>query len=73
MFGGINGIGRFFGLLAQLVHKVLQIRKEHAAQERYDAAERDPAGAFIDRYGVRPDETDKTASPETDPGERNKK
>ena len=78
MFGGINGIGKFLGLLTQLVQKLLRFRKEQAAQKKYDASERDPAGAFIDRYGghddgVRPDKTDNPAPSETDTGERDQK
>jgi hypothetical protein len=72
MFGGINGLGRFLGLLAQLVRKILRARKEKTAQDQYDAVERDPAGAFIDRYGVRAGERADSHAPETNARKRNK-
>lgn len=74
MLGGISGIGKFLGLLADLVRRLLRSRKKSAAQESRDSIERDPAGEFIDRYGVRDDEQGSgTDAAETDSGERDGK
>lgn len=76
MFGGFSGIGKFLGLIASLVRRVLAARKTRAAQETYDRIEDDPAGAFIDRFSGRvSDGGDKSADPsaQADPGEREKK
>lgn len=74
MLGGIRGIIKIFSLLVDVVRWVRRARKKSAAQESRDSIERDPAGEFIDRYGVRDDEQGSgTDAAETDPGERDGK
>jgi len=76
MFGGFSGIGKFLGLIASLVRRVLAARKTRAAQDSYDRIEDDPAGAFIDRFNGRVrDDGDEpgSASAQADPGERDDK
>lgn len=70
MLGGISGIDRFLGLVADLVRRMLQVRRQKETQGSYEAIERDPAGEFVDRYGVRGDGDDSGTAAQADPGER---
>lgn len=51
MFGGINGIGKFLGLLVDFVRKIAVRRRKRKAQRRYDRIESDPVAEFQRRYG----------------------
>jgi hypothetical protein len=74
MFGGINGIGRFLGLLASIIRRILQSRKRRKAQESYEAIESDPAAEFIDRYGVHENGSEsKAPASQANAGKREKK
>lgn len=57
MFGGLRGLSALLLLIADLARMILRARKKKAARESYEAIESDPAGEFIDRYGMRDPES----------------